>query len=515
MCTKIVCLPLLVMLLAPLGAAAAGLTTNASATGENADGGAEVVSASAAVEVPAAASAVTSADCGNGFLSRLQSAYREDAQPSADVAPAARRGMDAPFPSPPFPSAEWQLGGVDYPIGVPDENAQYPLQQALSCTGAGQWMQRHRIQMYGWINPSLNFSTSSHSNYPLSYATRPNRGEFNQFLFRLQRLPDTLQTDHIDWGFHLDDLYGYDYHYTTMKGVTSHQLLSNPKPDSALNGRIYGNDPMIAYVDLYIPWVAQGMIITAGRYLSLPDIEAQFSPNNYLLTHSILYTVDAYTNMGILTTTRLTPQWTLQLGLHGGDDAAVWDRSARATAQACVRWVSRSNNDMLYPCVESYNHSRQTYNNLQEFVLTWGHRFSPSVHMLTEAYDIYVRDQALASDPSQSHAPNGVPGFPLGQAPDYPLGRSSAFGVVNYLNIELNPRNMLSIRNEYYDDQQGQRTGYATRYSSHTVGMTHWVTQDLELRPELRYERAYDFPAYDGGHRNHQASVLFDAILHY
>jgi len=479
--------------------------------------GAEVTPAAALGGVNAGPVAESS-DCSRGFFSRLAAAYREDAQPADPTAstPApARRSMDSPFSSPPFPSSEWQLGGVDYPIGVPNENSQYPLEKAMACTKLGHWMQDNRIEVYGWINPSANISSSSHTNYPLSYATRPNRVEFDQFLFRIERIPDTVQTDHVDWGFHFDDLYGYDYHYTTMKGVTSDQLLHNPRPNSALNGKIYGNDPMIAYVDLYIPWVAQGMVITAGRYLSLPDIEAQFSPNNYLLTHSILYTVDAYTNMGIITTTKLNDQWTLQLGVHGGDDSAIWDDTSRLTAQACVRWVSKSNDDMLYPCVESYNHSRQTYNNLQEFVLTWGHRFTPSVHMLTEAYRIYVRDQALATDPSQSHAPTGVPGYPLGEAPNFPLGHNPAFGIVNYVNIELNPSNMMSIRNEFYNDEQGQRTGYATRYSSHTIGLTHWVSQDLEIRPELRYERAYDFPAYDAGRKNHQTTALVDAILHY
>ena len=479
--------------------------------------GAEVTPA-AALGGDNAGPVAESSDCSRGFFSRLAAAYREDAQPADPTAstPApARRGMDSPFSSPPFPSSEWQLGGVDYPIGVPNENSQYPLEKAMACTKLGHWMQDNRIEVYGWINPSANISSSSHTNYPLSYATRPNRVEFDQFLFRIERIPDTVQTDHVDWGFHFDVLYGYDYHYTTMKGVTSDQLLHNPRPNSALNGKIYGNDPMIAYVDLYIPWVAQGMVITAGRYLSLPDIEAQFSPNNYLLTHSILYTVDAYTNMGIITTTKLNDQWTLQLGVHGGDDSAIWDDTSRLTAQACVRWVSKSNDDMLYPCVESYNHSRQTYNNLQEFVLTWGHRFTPSVHMLTEAYRIYVRDQALATDPSQSHAPTGVPGYPLGEAPNFPLGHNPAFGIVNYVNIELNPSNMMSIRNEFYNDEQGQRTGYATRYSSHTIGLTHWVSQDLEIRPELRYERAYDFPAYDAGRKNHQTTALVDAILHY
>ncbi|QAU24187.1 hypothetical protein EO087_09460 [Dyella sp. M7H15-1] len=458
--------------------------------------------------LPASPAATLSGDCTHGFFTRLMAAYREDAQPSDPNAPApARRGMDSPFDSPPFPNSEWQLGGVDEPIGVPDTNSPYPLEKALGCTKFGQWMQLNRIEMYGWINPSANISSSSFTNYPLSYATRPNRVEFDQFLFRIERLPDTVQTDHIDWGFHFDNLWGYDYHYTTMKGVFSNQLLNNSSVNQPLPGKVYGDDPMIWYVDLYIPWIAQGMQITAGRYLSLPDIEAQFSPENYLLTHSILYTADAYTNVGIITTTKLNNRWTLQLGIHGGDDSAPWNSSSRASLQACVRWVSASNNDMLYPCVESYNNDKQTYNNLQEFVTTWGHRFSHRVHMLTEAYYIYVKDQP--------GAPMGVPGYPLGQAPNFPIGNNPAYGVVNYFNIELNPNNMISIRNEFYDDKQGQRTGFATRYSSHTIGLTHWVTQDLEIRPELRYERAYDFPAYNGGKKNYQVTALIDAILHY
>ena len=463
----------------------------------------------ASTTLPAAPLASASGDCSNGFISRLAAAYREDAQPADSNAPAApRRAMDSPFDSQPFPSSEWQLGGVDNAIGVPDTNSQYPLEKALSCTKLGQWMQRNRIETYGWINPSGNLSSSSFTNYPLSYQTRPNRVEFDQFMFRVERLPDTVQTDHLDWGFHFDNLYGYDYHYTTMKGVFSNQLLNTPTgANQPLPGKVYGDDPMIWYVDLYIPWVAQGMQITAGRYLSIPDIEAQFAPENYLLTHSILYTVDAYTNVGVITTTKLNNQWTVQLGVHGGDDSAPWNSTSRASLQACVRWVSASNNDMLYPCVESWNKSRQTYNNLQEFVLTWGHRFTRNVHMLTEVYHIYVRDQ--------QGAPLGVPGYPLGEAPDFPAGNNPAYGIVNYLNIELDPANMVSIRNEFYNDVQGQRTGFATRYSSHTIGLTHWVSQDLEIRPELRYERAYDFPAYDGGKKYSQTTALLDAILHY
>lgn len=318
---------------------------------------------------------------------------------------------------------------------------------------------------------------------------------------RIERIPDTVQTDHVDWGFHFDNLFGYDYHFTTMKGVLSDQLLNNPNPTQPLNGKVYGYDPMLFYFDLYIPWIAQGMDVRVGRWLSLPDIEAQFSPNNYLVTHSILYTVDPYTQMGVLTTTRLSDQWTLQLGINGSNDVALWNDSAHASLQACVRWVSVDNDDMLYPCVNNFNHADYDYNNVQMFVATWGHRFNPSFHMLTEAYHMYGRN---------------IPGFGRPDTAGNPThGGAGGYGIVNYLNFELDPSNMLSVRNEWYNDEKGQRTGYATKYTSHTLGMTHWVSQDLEIRPEIRYEHSYTLPAYDGGRKSNQTTALVDVILHF
>jgi hypothetical protein len=460
----------------------------------------------ASTSLPASPVAAESGDCSKGFLSRFAAAYREDAQPADPNAPSpARRAMDAPLDSPPFPSAEWQMGGVPAPIGVPDQNSTYPLEKALGCTKFGQWMQRNRIEIYGWATPSANLSTSNWTNGPLSYNTRANRVEFDQLVTNITRVEDTVQTDHIDWGFNISNLWGYDYHYTTMKGVFSNQLLNNPSTSQPQNGRVYGDDPMLFYGDIYIPWVAQGMIVRVGRWLSLPDIEAQFSPQNYLMTHSILYTVDPYTQMGVMTTTRLNQQWTFQIGINSSNDTAPWNHSARPSLQTCVRWVSADNNDMLYPCLNSWNKSDYNYNNVQMYVATWGHKFSKRFHMLTEAYRMYGRN---------------IPGFGPGGTPGQAgssefAGTAGEFGVVNYLNFELNGSNMLSFRNEFYNDEKGQRTGFATRYSSHTLGVTHWVTQDLEIQPEIRYEHSYDANAYNGGNRDYQFVALLDAIIHY
>ena len=46
------------------------------------------------------------------------------------------------------------------------------------------------------------------------------------------------------------------------------------------------------YGELYFPQVMKGLMVRVGRYISLPDIEAQLAPNNYMYTHSLTYAYD-------------------------------------------------------------------------------------------------------------------------------------------------------------------------------------------------------------------------------
>ena len=110
----------------------------------------------------------------------------------------------------------------------------------------------------------------------------------------IERLPDTVQKDHIDWGFRLAPIYGENYRYTTAFGLWSYQLLNQNKN--------YGYDLPMAYGEVFIPQIAEGLLIRFGRFISVPDIEAQLAPNNYMYTHSMTYTFDNYTNTGIQTT---------------------------------------------------------------------------------------------------------------------------------------------------------------------------------------------------------------------
>src|ERR1700760_235818 len=129
------------------------------------------------------------------FAQRWAQYYSDDwsGKNVSTAAPPEKRGLPAPLDSPPFPNSDWSYGGSP-DIGAPDGNV-YPLMSALN--GA-----KSRTKVYGWIEPGLNFSTSSKNNFPDSYTVFPNKLELDQAVVYIERLADTVQTKHFDWGYH-------------------------------------------------------------------------------------------------------------------------------------------------------------------------------------------------------------------------------------------------------------------------------------------------------------------------
>ena len=417
-----------------------------------------------------------------------------------------RTGLPAPLDSPPFPSGDWPLAGSQL-IGVPDTSVG-PLMKALYAGPNGQAWKDSHIKIYGWAEMGANASNSHVSLAPAGYPTRPNRFELDQLVFRVERLPDTVQRDHVDWGFNITNVYGLDYRYTIMKGIFSDQLLAK--------NRNYGYDVPTFYGELFFPQIAQGMNVRIGRFLSVPDIETQMAPGNYLYTHSLLYIFDPFTQMGVMSTVKLNDQWLVQFGAHAGNDVAFWEKQdAKLTPVACVRWTSRDSNNSIYPCVNSINNGKYAYDNIQMFVTTWSHKFSSTWNMQTEGYYTYQRDvpSVFGTLPIE---PNTNGAFcPFGQVSCF----APAWAIVNYQNFKITKSDYFVLRNEYFSDDRGQRTGTATRYTTHSIGWGHWFNAWGEntglFRPELRYEHSYNAPGYDHGTRRDQLIVAADVILFY
>jgi hypothetical protein len=421
-----------------------------------------------------------------------------------------RRALPSPWGSPPFPSSEYQ----GFPlIGVPPDTTRYPLMKVLQGTSYCDVLDSERIRVYGWLNASGNWSNCKSSNTPDSYWVVPNSFQLDQAVLRFERHVDSVQTDHIDWGFRATGDYGIDYRYFTAGGWFSDQLL--------VHNFLYGWDPTELYAELYIPWVAQGMILTVGRWIATPDIETQYAPDNYIGTHSILFTVDVYTETGVMATVMLNRQWTVQAAIHAGADMAPWYVGAVPTGMFGVRWVSKDNNDSVYTVLNAINNAEFRYfdlrgqpaghHNYNIFQSTWQHRFNERIHTKTEAYVMWERNAAVGGTPSlgpfQFNSGGGI-------GPTIP-GLSLTYAILNYTMFQVSKSDFITVRNEWAQDEHGTRYGFAGNYTSHTLGWTHNFTPELQVRPEIGYYRNWTGPAFDNGAKQGMLLAGFDVTLRF
>ncbi len=452
-----------------------------------------------------------------GFFHRLFKAYADDWKGTTSSGPdPPRRWTPAPVSGPPFPFSDWPYGGSPV-IGAPWTQSS-PLMEAVWSGPHGDAWKNSGVQIYGWLDGGFNVSTSStkfghFGNAPAAYYLVPNSFQPDQEVLYIERQPDTVQTDHFDWGFRLTGLYGLDYRFTAANGYFSHQLLGK-------NSREYGGDLVMAYVDLYFPQVADGMNVRIGRYISLPDIEAQLAPNNYTYSHSILYTYDAYTQTGINATIRLNKHWMVQVGLSAGNDVAPWvgEPNAKPTLNSCVAYTWLDGRDNHYACLNSLNSGKYAYNNVQSAYYTWYHKFgNSSWHTDTEWWYMWERDvpnvnpagaPAAAAALLETNA-NGA----WCDSPQQLTCTAPEEAVVNYVEKQFSKHDYFTIRNEFFNDAKGQRTGFKTNYSEHLLGWGHWIGSTVLFRPEVRYEHSYALPAYNNGTRKDQLIFASDVIF--
>jgi hypothetical protein len=448
-------------------------------------------------------------DDSSTFLRRLYSAYYKQFFPPTDQPeepPQPRRAPPSPWSSPPFPGDEYQ----GYPlIGVPWEYGAYPFMQALYGGPNGDAIKDSRITFEGWVTMEGNVSNAKNTNTPTSYWIRPNAIDLDQLVFKFERVPDTVQQDHIDWGFRSVIMYGMDYRYTMAGGWGSAQLLEH--------NNFYGWDPTEQYVNLYVPGLLGGTDIRVGRWIACPDIETQYSVNNYMGSHSILFTYDTYTDTGVMITQKINEQWIVQAAIHAGTDMAPWYPGAIPTFACGARWVSESNNDSFYTWLNACNdaqfrHFEQYgqelgHDNFNYIVTTWSHRFTDAIHMQTEAYYMWQYNAEVGGTPSAGPVePYGGGG---GNGKILP-GLSTAYGVLNYTMFAFTNRDYLTIRNEWYADERGMRTGYAGQYTSHTIGISHQFNDVMMLRPEIGLYRNWTEDAFDNGTKRNLLMCGFD-----
>ncbi len=347
--------------------------------------------------------------------------------PQPDETPQARRALPQPWSSPPFPGHEWQ----GYPlVGVPADEPSGLLWKAMTAGDNGAWFKDNRIVIDGWATASGNWSSAQNSNLPESYWIVPNSFQLDQLCFRFARAEDTVQTDHVDWGFRSLMLYGEDYREMVAGGW------GPGYQDYILMNKLYGLDFTEQYFEVYLPpgkgGIFEGTVIRCGRWIACPDIETQYAPDNYLGSHSLLFTYDTYTQTGIMFTVKLNMNWMVQAAITAGTDMAPWYVGATPCGFAGLRWEATDGCNAIYTCLNDFDGAEfrrfiqpgtdaaAGHDNYNYVVSTWEHKFSDLWHTATESYFMWQDNAYLGGTvsvgPYQPYGNNGTNGAPPGSA---------------------------------------------------------------------------------------------------
>jgi len=161
----------------------------------------------------------------------------------------------------------------------------------------------------------------------------------------------------------------------------------------------------------------------------------------------------------------LTDALSVQAGLVLGSDVFI-DPSDELTFLGSVKWAPPAGRDsVLFSVIVGpgrFNAGRN-FNNPNVFDLVYTHQFDTRIAYNFETLVGY-----------QTRVPD--------------VGTAHWFGILNYLTYTFAPRVSGTVRLEVFDDEQGQRTGFAGLYTALTAGVTVKPRPSVLFRPELRYD---------------------------
>ena len=80
-------------------------------------------------------------------------------------------------------------------------------------------------------------------------------------------------------------------------------------------------------------------------------------------------------------------------------------------------------------------------------------------------------------------------------------GVSYTYGLLNYTELVLSKKDYITVRNEWWRDERGMRSGFPGTYTSHTIGISHNFNELFQVRPEIGYYRNWTEPSLRPRHQ--------------
>ena len=362
-------------------------------------------------------------------------------------------------------------GGYEAPTDEP-----YFLMRALDGFQLGEILDASRIKVQGWTEASFTASSVSGNQLPLGFNYRANDFLLNQNWLRIER---ALKTDSQEpsLGFMSDTILpGSDYRFTLARRLVNDQTGS------------HGFDPVQFYAQAYLPNVAKGLEIRAGRFFGQYGVESIAGVDTPFVSRAYNFIYNPFTHTGLLTTLKLNDTWTVQNGIVTGSDV-FFDSAAEPTYIGSLKWSADDGQSSLLLATilgsGRYNPIEE-FSNPQIFDLVCSRELSENLTYTLDALYGFQTD---------------VPG----------IGTAQWYAFVNYFSYRWTEQLFATTRLEFFDDINGDRTGSEGRYTAVTTGLDYRPKHNLMLRPEIRYD--YNNQSRPFGNASGLFTAAFDFIV--
>jgi hypothetical protein len=269
--------------------------------------------------------------------------------------------------------------------------------------------------------------------------------------------------------------------------------------------------PQLQLFQGYAQYASGPWTVIAGKFSTLAGAEVYAPTGNTNVTRSILFTEEPLTHTGVRATYAVNSSFSVIAGvnngwINSGDEASI---GAQQTIEAGISVMAG----------KSVSWTLQNYYGRDALAAGWG---PAGLHG-----DIEFLDSVLTWNVSPALSVIGTVDYGnIGATASTPS--ATWWGAAGYVNYAFNSRWRVSLRGEYFDDQDGYLTGAYTTSASPASSLILTAAQrlaegtltlgyDPAKNVELRMEGRYDAPDSVNGVRRFPdtTQAWVEALLHF
>lgn len=356
-------------------------------------------------------------------------------------------------------------------------------------------------------------TSTDHNGFGQLFTDKSDSVYLNQFDAFVERVP-LRSSNQFDLGFKVETLFGADARYTQANGsnfyssdyagLTKFRVVSGfgSGQHNAAAGPRNQIDVLQAYLTANLPVGDNGLLLTAGRFVTPWGMETIDPTHNSLYTHSYIFGLSTpRTLTGLTARYAIDDQWGVMGGVVVGWDQSLEDNNDFPSFVAQGTYQPDDRTSLVLSAIvgPEQTGNRSDFRWMLDFTADW--KVSGDVHVGVESVLGYEDDAGN----HRVFAGAGFPKFITSTGND-----GYWLGVAGYYDQQIDSEGVWTFhaRAEYFDDGSGMRALVGEVFEV-TAGLAirpfvnDAVGKNLVLRPEIRYDYSpQDF--FDGFERKSQ-----------